>query len=88
MAAGARGRGAAVTVVEAAELPLLAALGPEVAEVFAELHTEHGVDLRFNADVQGITAAGDGVTGLQLADGSTVAADIVLIAVGAQPNIG
>lgn len=88
VAAGARGRGAAVTVVEAAELPLLAALGPEVAEVFAELHTEHGVDLRFNADVQGITAAGDGVTGLQLADGSTVAADIVLIAVGAQPNIG
>lgn len=88
VAAGARGRGAAVTVVEAAELPLLAALGPEVAEVFAELHTEHGVDLRFNADVQGITAAGEGVTGLQLADGSTVAADIVLIAVGAQPNIG
>ena len=88
VAAGARERGAAVTVVEAAELPLLAALGPEVAQVFAELHTEHGVDLRFNADVQGITAAGDAVTGLQLADGSTVAADSVLIAVGAQPNIG
>ena len=46
VAAGARERGVNVTVVEAAELPLLGALGRELAEVFAKLHREHGVDLR------------------------------------------
>ena len=33
-------------MLEALELPLLRVLGPEVAEVFADLHREHGVDLR------------------------------------------
>ena len=88
VAASARQRGATVAVVEAAELPLLAALGPEVAQVFADLHTGHGVDLRLNSGVEAITtAAGGGVTGLRLGDGATVPADHVLIAVGAQPNI-
>ena len=45
-AAAARAAGAEVTVLEAAELPLLRVLGPEVAQVFADLHTEQGVDLR------------------------------------------
>ena len=45
--AAAREAGVAVTVLEAAELPLLRVLGSEVASVFAALHTEHGVDLRF-----------------------------------------
>ncbi len=88
VAASARQRGATVAVVEAAELPLLAALGPEVAQVFADLHTGHGVDLRLNSGVEAITtAAGGGFTGLRLGDGATVPADHVLIAVGAQPNI-
>ncbi|ANE80495.1 pyridine nucleotide-disulfide oxidoreductase [Mycobacterium adipatum] len=88
VAAAARTRGAQVTVVESAELPLLGALGPEVAQVFAALHTEHGVDLRLNATVDAITtAAGGTATGLRLGDGSTVPADLVLIAVGAQPGI-
>jgi len=88
VAAAARTRGAQVTVVESAELPLLGALGPEVAQVFTALHTEHGVDLRLNATVDAITtAAGGTATGLRLGDGSTVPADLVLIAVGAQPGI-
>ena len=86
VAAGARDRGVNVTVVEMAELPLMAALGREVGEVFAALHRQHGVDLRLGASVQEITTAGGKATGLKLADGSTVDADAVLVAVGAAPN--
>ncbi|MDG3013207.1 NAD(P)/FAD-dependent oxidoreductase [Speluncibacter jeojiensis] len=85
--ATARGRDVQATVVEAAELPLLAAMGPEIATVFAELHREHGVDLRLGANVEEITVADGHATGLRLGDGSTVPADTVLVAVGAHPNI-
>jgi 3-phenylpropionate/trans-cinnamate dioxygenase ferredoxin reductase subunit len=85
--ANARQRGVDVTVVEAAELPLLGALGREAAEVFAGLHREHGVDLRLATTVEAITTDGGRATGLKLGDGSTVAADAVLVAVGAKPNV-
>jgi len=88
VAAGARDRGVNVTVVEMAELPLMAALGREVGEVFADLHREHGVDLRLGASVSEITTAGGKATGLALGDGSSIGADAVLVAVGAAPNTG
>ena len=87
VAASARDRGVEVTVVEAADLPLQGALGPEVGRIFATLHRDHGVDLRLGATVQEITTSGGTATGLRLGDGSTVSADAVLIAVGAAPNI-
>jgi 3-phenylpropionate/trans-cinnamate dioxygenase ferredoxin reductase subunit len=87
VAAGARERGVDVTVAEMAELPLMGALGRELGEVFANLHRQHGVDLRLGATVQEITTAGGRATGLTLGDGSTVDADAVLVAVGAAPNL-
>jgi 3-phenylpropionate/trans-cinnamate dioxygenase ferredoxin reductase subunit len=88
VAASARERGVEVTVVETAELPLLGSLGREAAEVFANLHREHGVDLRLKTSVEAISTDGGKATGLKLGDGSTVSADAVLVAVGAQPNTG
>jgi 3-phenylpropionate/trans-cinnamate dioxygenase ferredoxin reductase component len=90
VAASARQRGVNVTVVETAKQPLMAALGETVGEVFATLHRDHGVDLRLQAQVEEITRA-DGTdgkaTGLKMRDGSKIAADAVLVAVGAKPNI-
>lgn len=89
VAASARQRGVDVTVVETAKQPLMAALGETVGEVFATLHREHGVDLRLETQVEEITRA-DGAhgsaTGLQTKDGTAIAADAVLVAVGAKPN--
>ncbi|OBB96335.1 NAD(P)/FAD-dependent oxidoreductase [Mycobacterium sp. 852002-40037_SCH5390672] len=89
VAAGARQRGVEVTVVETAKQPLVAALGETVGEVFATLHREHGVDLRLETQVDEVTRA-DGAhgsaTGLRTHNGATIAADAVLVAVGAQPN--
>ena len=87
VAASARQRGVNVTVVETAKLPLMGALGAEVGAVFATLHRDHGVDLRLQSQVEEITTADGKATGLRLGDGSHVAADAVLVAVGAQPNI-
>jgi 3-phenylpropionate/trans-cinnamate dioxygenase ferredoxin reductase component len=87
VAASARQRGLNVTVVESAKQPLLAALGETVGEVFATLHRDHGVDLRLQAQVEEISTSDGKATGLQMRDGSTVAADAVLVAVGAKPNI-
>jgi 3-phenylpropionate/trans-cinnamate dioxygenase ferredoxin reductase component len=87
VAATARGRGVNVTVVETARLPLEHALGPEAGGVFAQLHRDHGVNLLLDSGVEEIVTSGGSATGLRLADGSTVDADAVLIAVGAAPNI-
>ncbi len=58
-----------------------------MAEVFANLHREHGVDLRLGASIAEITTEGGKATGVRLADGTTIAGDAVLVAVGAGPNV-
>ncbi|WP_329493664.1 NAD(P)/FAD-dependent oxidoreductase [Kitasatospora herbaricolor] len=85
-AAAARAAGAEVTVLESAELPLLRVLGREVAEVFAGLHRDHGVDLRFGVQVEALTGGPEAVTGVRLGDGATVAADAVIVGIGITPN--
>ncbi|MFC9790548.1 NAD(P)/FAD-dependent oxidoreductase [Rhodococcus sp. NPDC127528] len=87
VAAAARGHDVTVTVVEAAELPLLGSLGAEMGTVFAEMHREHGVDLRLSATVEEIVAESGRATGVRLATGDVLAADAVLVAVGAAPNV-
>ncbi|MEV4125381.1 FAD-dependent oxidoreductase [Nocardia sp. NPDC049707] len=90
VASAARAARVEVTIVESAELPLLAALGPEMGRVFADLHRDHGVDLRFGARVEAITThrvETDLATGVRLADGTVIEGDAVLVAIGARPNI-
>jgi 3-phenylpropionate/trans-cinnamate dioxygenase ferredoxin reductase component len=87
VAASARERGVGVTVVDTAKAPLIGAVGQDVGNVFATLHRDHGVDLRLETDVKEVTTDDGKATGLKLGDGSTITADRVLIAVGAQPNI-
>lgn len=69
-----------VTVVEARDAPLAAGLGARVGALTAPWYAAAGVDLRLGAAVAAV--APDGV---QLADGTRVPADVVLVAVGARP---
>ena len=89
-AAAARTSGAEVTVLESLELPLVRVLGPEVAEVMAGLHREHGVVLRTEVRITGIAADGEGaaVTLVDEASGGseTLVFDHLLVGVGVQPN--
>jgi 3-phenylpropionate/trans-cinnamate dioxygenase ferredoxin reductase subunit len=86
--AAARAAGLHVTVVEAADLPLLRVLGPAVARIFADLHHAHGVDLRFGISLGDITVRDGQVDGVRLLDGTVIPADAVLVGVGAAPNVG
>jgi 3-phenylpropionate/trans-cinnamate dioxygenase ferredoxin reductase subunit len=81
VAAAARVAGAEVTVLEQAPAPLLAALGPEMAAVFARLHVEHGVDLRCGVTVRAVKS--DAV----LLDDETVPADLVVAGIGVTPDV-
>ena len=80
----ARKEGLEVTLIEIAATPMLP-LGPELGAWCAELHRDHGVDLRLGTGVAGLI--GDGhVEAVELADGERVSADIVVVGLGAVPN--
>ena len=80
VAASARHRGIEVALIDLAPQPLLP-LGPELGARCAQLHRDRGVELHLGAAIEQFD---DG--GVHLADGTEIPADLVLIAVGAQPN--
>jgi NADPH-dependent 2,4-dienoyl-CoA reductase/sulfur reductase-like enzyme len=84
VAATCRGRGLAVTVIEALAAPLERGLGARLGAFVGEIHREQGVDLRLGAKVARFV--GDGrVEALELADGTRVPADVVVVGIGAAP---
>lgn len=85
VAATARTRGLDVTVVEALTAPLIRVLGPEMGEVCAAVHRDHGVDLRTGVGVEGFDGAGR-VERVRLTDGSAVDASVVVVGIGVVPN--
>jgi 3-phenylpropionate/trans-cinnamate dioxygenase ferredoxin reductase subunit len=85
VAAAARHYGNAVTVVEPQPTPLHAVLGPAMGNVFARLHREHGVDLRTGTGVREFRGAGGRVATV-VTDDRELAADVVLVGVGAVPD--
>ncbi|WP_455605656.1 NAD(P)/FAD-dependent oxidoreductase [Cellulosimicrobium funkei] len=88
VAASARTLGLDVTVIGLGTHPLERVLGPEMGELYGQVHADHGVHLHRRAQVTGISGDGRRATGVDLADGTHVDADLVLVAVGAVPNVG
>ncbi|MFE5483424.1 NAD(P)/FAD-dependent oxidoreductase [Streptomyces sp. NPDC056527] len=76
-----------VAVVEAAPLPLLPQLGPEMAAVCADLHRRGGTELITGTGVARLHGRSS-VTAVELADGRTLPADLVVVGIGAVPNTG
>ena len=77
-----------MTVIETASLPLLKVVGARVAEIFADLHRSHGVDFRFDAQVEDVTATADRGVRLTLGDGSVIEGDLLVVGVGVEPRTG
>lgn len=84
VAATARGLGNEVAILERDDVPLSAALGTRMGEVFRALHLDHGVDLRTSVGVDRIVGS-DRAEGV-VVDGEMLPADLVLIGVGAVPD--
>ncbi len=87
VAASARMMGKDALVVEVESVPLSRALGEEMGQVYARLHRERGVDLRLSTSVTEWHADGDRVRAVGLSDGTTEGVDLVLVAVGIQPDV-
>ena len=85
--ASARQLGKEVLMVESAPVPLARALGEEVGKVYASIHRDHGVDVRTATTVKEWHSYGGRVTGVTLSDGRREEADVVLIAIGIDPNL-
>ncbi|MBO8197881.1 oxidoreductase [Streptomyces smyrnaeus] len=79
-ATAARERGCEVTVVEAAATPLPGALPPQVTEPMRDWYAEAGATLRTGVAVEAVERGG-----VLLADGTRLAADAVLVGIGARP---
>lgn len=88
VAASARTLGLDVTVVGKGTHPLGRVLGTEMSDFYASVHTEHEVRLIRNASVTGLRGTDGRVTGVELEDGTRLGADVVVIGVGATPNVG
>lgn len=87
IAAAARRRALHVTLAEPRSVPLLAAAGPAVGAFVADLHVEAGIDLRLSTGVTALETGPDGrLSGALLTDGTRVAADLAVAALGAVPN--
>lgn len=85
-AAVARQLGLSVTVIETAVRPLARVTSPEVAGFFLDEHTRQGV--RFVLGGQPALIKGrERVTGVALADGMEIAADIVIAGIGVNPDV-
>ena len=83
VAASARSMGADVDLIDVLPGPLIRVVGARVCDVVADLHREHGVRLHMGTPA---TRAAAGP--LTLADGTELAADVVLEAIGAVPETG
>ncbi|MGY0486691.1 NAD(P)/FAD-dependent oxidoreductase [Streptomyces sp. WG-D5] len=86
VAAAAREYGAEVTVVEPEATPLHSVLGPEVGQIFTELHGDHGVRFHFGAKLTEITGQDGMVLAALTDDGEEHPAHDVLAAIGAAPR--
>ncbi len=84
VAASCRSIGLEVVLIEKATSPLLAALGKELAPRWADLHRQHGVDVRVGVGVDSFIGNGR-VEAVQLTDGSRVPADVVIVGLGVTP---
>ncbi|MCW2800814.1 MAG: hcaD [Aeromicrobium sp.] len=87
VASSAKARGADVTLVEATPLPLANAVGPLVAERLAYLHRQYGVELNTDCEVREFVGSKH-VEKVRLSDGTTIAADLVVVGIGVEPATG
>jgi 3-phenylpropionate/trans-cinnamate dioxygenase ferredoxin reductase subunit len=87
VAASARKRGCAVTVLEAADRLMGRGVIPAVSDAFLDLHRNNGVEVTLGAGVDRFEGDG-GVARVALADGTALATDLVVVGIGVVPETG
>jgi 3-phenylpropionate/trans-cinnamate dioxygenase ferredoxin reductase subunit len=78
--------GKKVTLLEALDRVMARVAGPDLSHFYEHEHRAHGVDVRLGVAVTAIEGEGK-VTGVRLADGSVVPADLVVVGIGIIPAV-
>jgi 3-phenylpropionate/trans-cinnamate dioxygenase ferredoxin reductase component len=79
--------GKGVVLLEALPRVLARVAGEELSAFYEAEHRAHGVDLRTGAEIAKLTGKAQ-VTGVELADGSVIPADLVIVGIGIIPAVG
>ncbi|MGY5123186.1 NAD(P)/FAD-dependent oxidoreductase [Streptomyces nigrescens] len=85
IAATTRGLGLDVTLVDVEATPLARQVGTFVGGLVGEMHRDHGVRLCMGRHATGMTGEDGRVTAVTLDDGTRLAADVVVVAIGSVP---
>jgi 3-phenylpropionate/trans-cinnamate dioxygenase ferredoxin reductase subunit len=85
-AAVLRKMGKKVTVLEAMDRVLARVAGEPLSRFYEAEHRTHGVDVRLGVEISGIQGE-DFVTGVRLADGDVIPAQLVIVGIGIVPAV-
>lgn len=88
VAATARLKGAAVTVLEAAPRLMSRVVSPAMSDFFLAAHTALGIDVRLGTLAEAIETEADGSLAVKVAGGTRLPADLVILATGVSPSDG
>ncbi|MFN5759532.1 MAG: NAD(P)/FAD-dependent oxidoreductase [Sphingomonadaceae bacterium] len=76
-----------VTLLEALDRVLARVAGPDLSAFYEAEHRAHGVDLRTQVQVGELVGAGNKVTGVKLADGQVLPAQMLIVGIGIIPAV-
>lgn len=85
-AAVGKTRGLEVTVIELADRILKRVAAAPTADLIRALHADHGVDIREGTAMHRLVGTDGRLTGVELADGQLLAADIAVVGIGVLPD--
>ena len=84
IAASCRALNVDVTMLEAQPQPMIRGLGETLGAVCAQLHRDHGVDVRVGVQIRSVAGAGR-VERVVLDDGDEILCDVVVVGIGVEP---
>ena len=87
IAASARDKDCEVTMVEMSSLPLERVLGPEVGQIYLDIHREYGVEFLPETTVERFEGSGS-VERVVTRDGAEIETDFVVVGIGVAPRCG
>ncbi|MFC0435549.1 FAD-dependent oxidoreductase [Kutzneria buriramensis] len=88
VAAACRELDVLVTMVDRGPAPLAGALGAVIGRIAAQMHRDHGVDLRCGVQVEALEGDRDGrLRRARLSDGTTMEVDVAVAALGSVRNV-
>ena len=86
IAASARMKGCEVTMIEMATLPLERVLGPEVGQIYLDVHRDHGIEFLPETTVDRFEGEGS-LERVLTRDGALIETDVAIVGVGVTPRV-